>query len=545
MFRGHDARRTRRRFGCCQWGKDVVRLVYGWEVCAVERKEAAWPAIVAAVLGGLWLAAFPLWQDLSYAHITRAKWLGALVLCGVTVLCCVAVVIILACRRRLGVLRWHPVQLIALGYFLWVALSAWQGEWADSVNGNGEMTVWMGAIRYEGLLTQLCYALIFLMLSLVPARSGAVEAAAACALLVFGGVVALQYTGLNVLWLFPMGRSIYTNYEFQGTIGNIDMVSGYLSLVTPLLLCAFATREKGGWLLLGAGFIGAALEWCIEVQSGMIAMLLLCGLLVLLGLRFPPYRYRACLALAAVTAGLLLRGVLYLPWLDSDTPRLAQPLQLVFGTKAALGLAATAVLLVLAALFARRPGKAVPVKALAALVTAAVLLVLAAVAFLPIPESMGGVYEMHEILAGRPQDHYGSWRIGVWRHSLDMSRDSLLFGNGPDTFYYAMHDHLQTVGASLGENFDNPHNEYVAILANNGLPALILYLALVGGVLAGCIRRRLWPLALAIGCFAAQGFFSFSICLVTPMFWAVMGMAAARCGMPLAKEPPLAEAEAL
>ena len=32
---------------------------------------------------------------------------------------------------------------------------------------------------------------------------------------------------------------------------------------------------------------------------------------------------------------------------------------------------------------------------------------------------------------------------------------------------------------------------------------------------------------LAIGCYAIQDFFSFSICLVSPMFWAVLGMHAA------------------
>ena len=46
--------------------------------------------------------------------------------------------------------------------------------------------------------------------------------------------------GVNVLGLFPAGHSIYTNYEFQSTIGNIDMVSGYLSLVVPLLLVLLA-----------------------------------------------------------------------------------------------------------------------------------------------------------------------------------------------------------------------------------------------------------------------------------------------------------------
>ena len=41
------------------------------------------------------------------------------------------------------------------------------------------------------------------------------------------------------------------------------------------------------------------------------------------------------------------------------------------------------------------------------------------------------------------------------------------------------------------------------------------------------------PLLLAVLCYLVQGMFTFSICLVSPMFWAVMGMAAALYGKPL------------
>lgn len=501
----------------------------------MRRKKLAEPGMTAAaIMGMLWLGLFPLWQDLSYAHITRAKWIGALVLCGATVLLGAGMMIWLAAKKRLRQeLRVHPAQLAALGYFVWVALSACFGSWAWHTNAQGQLTVVVGAIRYEGLLTQLCYGLIFLTMSLFPPKEKYVLAAASATLIIFGLVVALQYTGMNVLGLFPAGRSIFTNYEFQGTIGNIDMVSGYLCLVTPLMLGTFVVREKGGWHLLAAGAAGAAILWCIEVQSGLIALLMLCGLLLLLMLRFPAYRVRGCVVLAAVMAGLALRGMLFLPWLDSDAPRTVQPVLFTMTPKALIGVLGVAVLLVLTAVFRRHPGKAMPVRGIICLVLAAVILVLGVVIYAPVPQTAGGLYELHEVLNGRPQDQFGSWRLGVWRHSLDMSKDQLLFGSGPDTYYHAMFNHLQLVGATLGENVDNPHNEYVAILCNNGLPALVLYGLLLCWLVTACCRQKRWPLALAIGCFALQGFFSFSICLVTPMFWAVLGMAASLCGKPV------------
>lgn len=497
----------------------------------MKHGELRWPGIAATVLGCLWLGVFPLWQDLTYGHITRTKWYGALALCGVTVAVCLVSLLVLAVRKELRRnVHWHPAQLVALAYFAWVALSAWQGKWADALNGENQLVVWMGAGRYEGLLTQLCYSLIFLMMSLFPPRMDVVLRVAVAALVLFCTVVAVQYTGVNALGLYPEGYGIYTNYEFQGTIGNIDMISGYISLLLPLLLGSFVSREKGGWYLLAAGVLASLLAWCMEVQSGLIALALLCALLVLMMLRCPAQRFRGCLAVAGVALALGIRGCIFLPWLDSATPREAQPLRLMFSAKAMLGLGAAGVMVLLAFILRRHPGKAVEWKPILCIVLVCAVLAVAGVIYLPIPESAGPLWELHECLNGRLQDQFGSWRVGVWRHSVAMALESPIFGNGPDTLFYALQQRLEEQGETLGELFDNPHNEYVAIMVNNGIPALMLYLLLLALSIGACWRKRQWAVALSISCFAAQGIFSFSICLVTPMFWAVMGMGAALCG---------------
>lgn len=501
------------------------------EVALVKHRESRWPGMVTTVLGCLWLGIFPLWQDMTYSHITRMKWIGLLALCGVTVMACLVSLLVLAFRKELRRnVYWHPAQLVALAYFAWVALSAWQGKWVETLNMEEKLVVWVGAGRYEGLMTHLCYALIFLMMSLFPPRMDVVLRAAVAALVVFCAITAVQYTGINILGLYPQGYGIYTNYEFQGTIGNIDMVSGYISLLLPLLLGSFVPREKGGWYLLAAGTLASLLAWCMEVQSGLIAMALLCGLLVLMMLRCPAFRFRGCLALAGIALALGIRGCIFLPWLDSATPREAQPVWLVFSAKAMLGLGTAGMMTLLAFILRKHPGKAAGWKPLLCIVLVCAVLAVAGVIYLPIPESAGPLWELHECLNGRPQDHFGSWRIGVWRHSLAMALESPIFGNGPDTFYYALNKRLNEQGETLGENFDNPHNEYIAILVNNGAPALVLYLLLLALTIGACWWKRQWAVAMSISCFASQGLFSFSICLVSPMFWAVMGMGAALCG---------------
>lgn len=486
----------------------------------------------------LWLAVFPLYNDLSYAHITHGKWVGMLALLIFTAALAIITAAVLTDRHALRTtVRLSPAQALALMYFAWVTLSAFEGKLSGTLNAQGQKAVWMGAIRYEGLATQLCYAAVFLLLSLFPPRLSWVENAAALALVLFCGVVALQYAGLNPLGLFPGTLSTRTNYEFQGTIGNIDMVSGYLSLVVPLLLGGFVLRKRGGWLTLVSGGLGVMLQLCMEVQSGLLALAGCAGMLVLLLLRRPECRARGTAVLAMGCACVILRQMLILPWLDG-AENLAFRVTLPLGA----ALIVPAAMAGLAALLKHHPGKALTRRATACCAGAAILALAACMALIPLPESAGGLWEAQETLLGRGQDSFGSYRLGVWRQTLAMAPQHLLTGTGPDTFYYAMQQQLRLSGAYLAETYDNAHNEYLTILSNNGLPALIFYLGLLGTLIGACLRAgksrpELLALLAAIVCYAAQGMFSFSICLVSPMFWAVCGMAAALTGRPAIRAP--------
>ncbi len=505
----------------------------------LESREAGqslgWPGWVAGALGALWLGLFPLWQDGSFSHITRAKWVGALILCGVTATAVlVSAAVLLARRQGRGRLRLHPAQGLALAYLAWVALSACLGSYAGSLNSRAEPTVWMGAIRYEGLLTQLCYITIFLCMSLMRPRLTWVLRATAAGIILLFAVTMLQYAGLNPLGLYPAVRSIRTNYEFQGTIGNIDMVNGYLCLAVPLTLGGFLLGRRADPLLLAGGWLGLMDILLMEVQAGVVAMLVMLGLLALLMLLRPETRSRGMVVLGVAAVCVAIRSLLALPWLDG-TENIVFP---YYATKIKwLVMACGPLCWLLAAWLRRHPGPALSPWRTAVLALAVILVCAGAVYALPMPS--GGLGELQQVLHGNIQDSYGSYRLGIWRNTLLMARESPIFGTGPDTFLYAMGDHLKAAGITYPETFDNPHNEFLAILSNNGLPALALYLAMLGSIAAACLRRRGQPEALvllgAILCYMAQGMFSFSICLVTPMFWAVCGMACAFS----AKEPPL------
>lgn len=489
----------------------------------LTERRSRLPAGITTALGMLWLALFPLWQDGSYSHITRSKWIGMLALTGVTAVAFLLMLLLTPRRALRRKLRLGWLHAATLAYFGLVALSAAFGSWADCHNDAGQLTVLFGARRYEGLITQGCYGLIFLCMSLTRVRLRWVLNAAAVTLLLYAGVVALQYAGVNVLGLFPTGTSIRTNYEFQGTIGNIDMVVGYVSIVMALLLGAFVRLERPNGLWLLSGLTGVMLMLLMEVQSGLIAVALLLFALGLTALRFPDSRWRVLVSFGGALMMVSVRQLIGLPWLDGT-----EEVTLLFTWRKLLPAAAGLLPMCLAPLVRKHPGRPLGWKTVTAAAAGLIVLVLLAVYLVPLPAG-NGLWELQEILHGRAQDAYGSERIGIWRLTLEMCRENLLWGMGPDTFLYAMEHHMYQTGQSLVQRFDNPHNMVLGVLAGSGLPAAAMFLVLTGGALLCGLRRAgqdrlLLPLVLAALCYLAQGMFTFSICLVTPMFWAALGM---------------------
>lgn len=477
---------------------------------------------VAAVAA---LALFPLYNDFSYAHITLAKWQGALGLGVVCMVCALGGLIACAFTGGRRYLRWHPVCWLGVGFFALVAMSAWLGPLGHRLNDQGQWVWWAGATRHEGLAAKLLYGGIFLCMSLYPPRWRCTLTAAGAALILFCGVVALQYLGGNPLGLFPTGRSIYTNYEFQGTIGNIDMVSGYLSLVVPMLLSGFLLLSgwtRGGMLM--AGMLGVLLLMCMEVQSGLIVLGALLVWVAGYGLCHPECRRGSLWILSLASLCAAFRVALRMPWLDG-----VETLSLTWSGMVLRLLLVAVFLGVCAETWGRTTRFALRPRTLVAALALLLVVALLVLAMVELPASMGGLYELSEILHGRPQDSFGSYRLGVWRNALIIAQQYWLTGTGPNTFLFAIQDQLKAAGLSYPETYDSAHNGYVTILVENGLPTLVVYVAFLGVLLALGVRRArrrpwLWITTLAIGCYAIQDFFSFSICLVSPMFWAVAGM---------------------
>ena len=168
-----------------------------------------------------------------------------------------------------------------------------------------------------------------------------------------------------------------------------------------------------------------------------------------------------------------------------------------------------------------------------------VILALFLLWLLPLPGVLG---EAHAMLRGEAEDSFGSGRIYIWRNTLPLLRERLLPGGGPDTFSHRMTARFTRIledGRVIRRTIDCAHNEYLNILVNQGLPALLFYLAALICSLRGWFSRRGGTAAALAGaalfCYALQAFFGISTPSCSGFFWVFWGLLEA--ALPCAGSP--------
>ena len=151
-----------------------------------------------------------------------------------------------------------------------------------------------------------------------------------------------------------------------------------------------------------------------------------------------------------------------------------------------------------------------------------------------LPGLPGMLGEAHALLHGRAEDDFGSGRIYIWKNVWQAVKERPLFGGGPDTLsrritaYFERYDEAGHIVRRTG--IDTAHNEYLNILANQGLFALLCWLGALGCSAVRFVRRAgERPAALICGSavlgYCVQAFFGISMCLSTPFFviaWAML-----------------------
>ena len=412
----------------------------------------------------LWLGLFPLIQFGSFHTITRDKWICMFILAALTVAGFLADLRM----RRISRPRLLPL-LFGTGLLLWTVISCLLSPYPGA-------PWWIGTGRREGLASQLCYLGLFFLFSVSRVRCRPVLVSAGCGVLVFLVVVLLQRAGGNPFGLYPDGHSYDDAPQFQGTIGNVDLCSGYLVIVCGLFLSSLIHTLRGLFRHPAGKPAGR------EPGAGHAA---LCSVL---------------------PAGFLLLVLSVSVWL-------------LFAFEVDSGLLALAVLLFWTFMCLLPKRCRLPALIL--------LLALMLIVVWFWPGQTGPVWELHEILHGRPQGSFGSGRVGLWGRTVAMLAEEgrLLTGTGSDTFAARFSDYLFRYELAhpdeeiSADYYDTPHSEYLAMVVNCGIPSLLCFLMLI---LAGCFGAPVWRDGV-LG-YAVQALLSFSVCIVAPMFWVILGL---------------------
>lgn len=417
---------------------------------------------LSAVYLLLMLSAFLLYPGTGgYAEMTKEKWKAYLLLTGLFL----AVSILL--RAELALVAGYKLQTPRrfwqrLNLVQKLIIVYWGLSLLSAVVSVDRRTAFFGNARCEGLIAITLYCGSFLMISLYGKPDKLLLAVFGAAMTANCILCLIQLAGHNPFSLYPQGMNYYdANKLYSGEfLGTVGNVD-LLSAVLTLSIPVFAVSI---WKLRG--------RW----RYLLLIPLLLCIYVLV--------RSRVAGGFIGL-AGCLLISV---PVLIHDRK------------KKRFFIAVSLIIVILG---------------------------IAAVYFFG-GRFSGTLYEFSEVLHGRINDNFGSKRVFIWRNVLTLIPERPLLGGGPDTLGLRMQVGFERYDEELGmlitSTIDAAHNEYLNILANQGVLALIVYLsALI--VSAICWFRSADSVAEAAICGSAvlgyciQAFFGLSSPISAPFFW--------------------------
>jgi hypothetical protein len=382
--------------------------------------------------------------------------------------------------------------------------------------------------RNNGLLLMAVYVGIYFAVSRY-GRPGPVAFAALGIVSAFVSVL----TVLNFFSLDPLGMleelSAADKKIFFSTIGNKNLLSGYLCITLPVLTVIFI-EDSRKWLrvlalcCLAPGF--AALM-AADSDSGLLGLGAFAALYVLRYIRHPGKLKRFFLVMTVMLlSARLLQPISAIPSLEAKTMSHLQQFFVYSVPGIALLLVVAGITVALELLDRKRPDLLLPkwvCTAWIALFCTLFTAVIVAMSILTLnPEiPVRGLWQHLRL------DYtWGTNRGFMWSKTMEIFWDfSLwrkLFGSGPDTFYYTFQPYFDELTKYWTSSTNAAHNEYLNYLITVGLLGAAAYCtALISGVVRGFRSISRQPMvavycAAAI-CYGAQALVSIAQPITTPL----------------------------
>lgn len=422
-------------------------------------------------------------------------------------------------------IRWYEYALVAYLVVLLIStlLSADTG------------TSFVGSSpRSEGFWTMLAYVAAIIMV-------GRLYQPRQRDLLIYCGMAALvclygfcQYYGNDFFHLFYEGydKSQGPNMFVFSTMSNANVFSTYAGIAFILCLVFFSRMENPiQWAYLPIGLVLFYQLVIGDTRSGYL------GLLAAVGLGFA-----FIVTGRKVLARLLLMGgcCLALLWLSIAVHKAEWPENKYLALKPYL-LPVAAVAVVLAVLLYFVPARLPVIKPKTwRRVWAVVCLVVVVAAVVAIPllaDATGNasLVEVADVLRGNMSDRFATNRGFIWRHTLELMGNNpgrLAFGFGPDMFKPIFQEnYFDAAMEANGEVPDKVHNEYLQLLFDEGIIALVLLVAALVLIIWGARKKLDEPavlgVAVAMVFFLLQAVFNISTPFAHPHVFTFFGILAA------------------
>ncbi|MEG1548598.1 MAG: O-antigen ligase family protein [Clostridia bacterium] len=402
--------------------------------------------------------------------------------------------------------------------------------------------VWMGASRFDGLLTLILYFFVFMCISMFGRIDRWHVLGMGLSMLIFSVIGLLQCWNIDIMNLYPSGKNFY-NSNFVAMAGNIDMASGILCICISLMSAAFVViKDKWRWLLLPSVVASVMLISLINVDSGIVGLAISMIIMMPLLFRSRERILNGLILLITICITLAVaKSIVFSQTTDTLGKLVVNSSFALSGLAKMLICGAVTLILIWLTLFLFKE-KFRPNPKFMTIGLATVLFVAVAVGGICVyhfadDPSKGFIYEVGQIMHGNFNDEFGSGRIMVWKRALLMATQHPIIGTGPGSFYAAFtlqfQDEIEALGANV--TFDFAHNDYIQILCNMGILGLLAYVTgLIGQGVAFFknVFRDEWVAILGapVLCYCVHIFFSFSIVIVAPLFFVLFGLLDKRNG---------------
>ncbi len=409
-------------------------------------------------------------------------------------------------------------------YLVFNMLSCLFSPYVNLLNSNKQSLLIFGSGRYDGIFTLFLCLALFVAFSFENVFTKSLVNIISASTLLVVLVGAFQLLGVNIFGLYPQGNYFTNKRNFISTLGNIDIVSTYLVIALGILAFSyigFCCKKIYSYIWLGVYGLGFLFLFEINVDSGKVAIVLLLSIALVILSSNKQY-FIKLLDVCSLSA--LCFGVSCLIEFQKNG------ITLTGGKTAWFSFALAVVVFCIRLVYCKMQTKSNSRLWVYILLIEIVSLVVALIFILNYKGDNETLIELSEILKFNFSDDFGNERIGVWKYTLMLIKKRLVLGFGTGTYRFAFSEFLEQAAPHFTEKtYDFAHNEYLQILYNCGVLGLASYLGFIvtvfiNGLKAMTHNPKTMILVFAVCGYLIQAFFTFSIIIVSPLFWLMSGM---------------------